>query len=143
MGVSAAEVQSMDAFRDGLVRCIVGDVVGSSWKNLMLQAVNEEPALCNAIVAFSALCNGHDVAARAMTAWDPLAVQVSPDVRLAVRNYACPSKMHHVRSVNAVLLCSVVCLCFELLMNSPDIALRHLEHCLCLLSRNAEMSTFA
>lgn len=125
------------------------DLGQPSWKRLTLQASHEEPAFCNAIIAFGALCRTHEEARKTMAVWDPKAVDISADVRLAVRNYgACIQNMRHVvgenygRSINVVLLCAIVCICFELLMDSPDMALCHLEHSLRILNSNTDASKF-
>lgn len=134
----------MDVFRHRLVHCIVGDVGRPCWKNLLLQATHEEPALCNAVVAFTALCKAHDEAKKEMAVWEPQAADVSPDVRVAIRHYGRRiHNMEHVagnedgQSINMVLLCAIVCICFELLMNNPEMALCHLEHSLRILSNNS------
>ncbi|KAH0596549.1 hypothetical protein MHUMG1_05667 [Metarhizium humberi] len=139
------EQQCMEAFRHRLVYCIMEDVGRPSLKGLMLQAAYEEPALLKAVIAFSVLCDAYDEAKRAMTVWDPKATEVSEDVQLAILNYrACIHKMRNVipngdgRSINVILLCTIVCICFELLMRNPEMALCHLDHSLQILNSNAD-----
>lgn len=133
----------MDVFRHRLVLSIVGDIGRPSWNHLLLQAAQEEPTLRNAVIAFTVLCKAHDEAKKEMAVWDPQAADVSTEVRLAIRHYGrCIQNMKHTagnedgRSMNVVLLCTMVCICFELLMNSPEMALCHLEHSLRILSSN-------
>ncbi|EFY91558.1 C6 finger domain protein [Metarhizium acridum CQMa 102] len=118
------EQQCMEAFRRRLVYCILEDVSRPSWKGLMLQAAHEEPALLKAVIAFSVLCDAFDEAKQTMTVWDPKATENM------VPNGDEPS-------INVVLLCTIVCICFELIMNSSEIALCHLDHSLRVLNSNS------
>ncbi|UNI18401.1 hypothetical protein JDV02_004672 [Purpureocillium takamizusanense] len=128
----------LDLFRRELVACIVGG--RSAWRRLVLQAVQEEPALGHAAVAFSALQRARAASSSGEGIEGPACASPSlssGEVRLAMRHYdRCIREMQRVvgrgsgdsRSVNVALLCTVMCIGFELCMHEPLIALSHLEH---------------
>ena len=76
----------------------------------------------------------------------------SAEVRLAMRHYGrCIREMQRMmeigsgsgdeRSVNVALLCTVICICFELCMDEPLAALSHLEHGLNIIASNHAAGT--
>ncbi|KAM3446310.1 hypothetical protein MY3296_009798 [Beauveria thailandica] len=144
------EIAHLDLFRHELVYSIVGHVGTPSWKRLILQAVHDEVALCHAVVAFTALSTsglhadvGSDAGAgghghghgTASMAHSPQSNAASRENEFALRHYGkALEAMRHVfrhndkRSINTALLCTLLCICFELRIRDPATALTHLEH---------------
>lgn len=141
----------LDLFQRELVSCIVGS--RSAWRRLVLQAVFEEPALGHAAVAFSALqkATAASPSDEGIKRFELVSPSLSSDeVRLALRHYErCIQEMQRVvgsgsrdsRCVNIVLLCTVICIGFELCMHEPLVALSHLEHGLNIASSNHSYGT--
>ncbi|KAM3494066.1 hypothetical protein MY3957_002662 [Beauveria namnaoensis] len=130
------EIAHLDLFRHELVYSIVGHVGTPSWKRLILQAVHEEVALCHAVVAFTALStsavhgdagseNGAGAGGCHRDGLDGAAV--------AAVQRRVPRKR---RSINTALLCTLLCICFELRIKDPATALTHLEHGLQVVTSN-------
>ncbi|OAQ97382.1 hypothetical protein LLEC1_07705 [Akanthomyces lecanii] len=122
------EIAHLDLFRHELVYSIVGHVGTPSWKRLILQAVHEEVALCHAVVAFTALSTS---------------AGASRENEFALRHYGkALEAMRHVfhhndrRSINTALLCTLLCICFELRIKEPGTALTHLNHGLQVVNSN-------
>ncbi|EGX96017.1 C6 finger domain protein, putative [Cordyceps militaris CM01] len=151
------EIAHLDLFRHELVYSIVGHVGTPSWKRLILQAVHEEVALCHAVVAFTALSTsaagsllpgdgGSDSGGQGVAvsgAQSPLSHHASRENEFALRHYGkALEAMRHVfrhndkRSINTALLCTLLCICFELRIKEPATALTHLEHGLQVVSSN-------
>ncbi|KAM3506241.1 hypothetical protein MY11210_007637 [Beauveria gryllotalpidicola] len=142
------EIAHLDLFRHELVYSIVGHVGTPSWKRLILQAVHEEVALCHAVVAFTALstsgvhgdagssdAGGAGGQGTASMAQSPPSSGASRENEFALRHYGkALEAMRHVfrhddkRSINTALLCTLLCICFELRIKDPATALTHLEH---------------
>ncbi|KAM3471039.1 hypothetical protein MY5147_006051 [Beauveria neobassiana] len=157
--LTAQEIAHLDLFRHELVYSIVGHVGTPSWKRLILQAVHEEVALCHAVVAFTALSTsavhgdaGSDNGAGAggchrttasVGAQAAPANGASRENEFALRHYGkALEAMRHVfrhndkRSINTALLCTLLCICFELRIKDPATALTHLEHGLQVVTSN-------
>lgn len=156
--LTAQEVAHLDLFRHELVYSIVGHVGTPAWKRLILQAVHEEVALCHAVVAFTALStasssSGGEMVAvggsdhgggTASTAQSPQSSGYAPrENEFALRHYGkALEAMRHVfrhndkRSINTALLCTLLCICFELRIKEPATALTHLEHGLQVVNSN-------
>lgn len=157
------EIAHLDLFRHELVYSIVGHVGTPSWKRLILQAVHEEVALCHAVVAFTALSTsaagsllpgdgGSDSGGQGVAvsgAQSPLSHHASRENEFALRHYGkALEAMRHVfrhndkRSINTALLCTLLCICFELRIKEPATALTHLEHGLQVVSSNLHTGRF-
>lgn len=156
------EIAHLDLFRHELVYSIVGHVGTPSWKRLILQAVHEEVALCHAVVAFTALSTSAGVhgdmaggeggggqqglvlpMASSSLAQSPPSNQASRENEFALRHYGkALEAMRHVfhhndkRSINTALLCTLLCICFELRIKEPGTALTHLNHGLQVVNSN-------
>lgn len=153
--LSQQELAHLDLFRHELIYSIVGPTGTPAWKRLILQAVHEEVALCHAVVAFSALGSNNTPSMSSMDS--PSASESSmstppPSVssrenEFALRHYGkALEAMRHVyhyndrRSINTALLCTLLCICFELRIREPAIALTHLEHGLQVIDSNLQSS---
>ncbi|OAA54647.1 Zn(2)-C6 fungal-type DNA-binding domain protein [Cordyceps fumosorosea ARSEF 2679] len=143
------EVAHLDLFRHELVYSIVGHVGTPAWRRLILQAVHEEVALCHAVVAFTALSTSGDAGCDAgLATTSSVAAQSPPqnasrENEFALRHYGkALEAMRHVfrhddkRSINTALLCTLLCICFELRIREPATALTHLEHGLQVVNSN-------
>ncbi|KAJ2966986.1 hypothetical protein NQ176_g9887 [Zarea fungicola] len=147
------EIAHLDLFRHELVYSIVGHVGTPAWKRLILQAVHEEVALCHAVVAFTALstCSGVQGDLGSDGGQGFSSTEQSPsssstptrENEFALRHYGkALEAMRHVfhhndkRSINTALLCTLLCICFELRIKEPAIALTHLEHGLQVVNSN-------
>ncbi|TQV93772.1 hypothetical protein V2A60_004067 [Cordyceps javanica] len=149
------EIAHLDLFRHELVYSIVGHVGTPSWKRLILQAVHEEVALCHAVVAFTALSTsgvhgdtgsdgGQATASTASTAGQsPQSNNAPRENEFALRHYGkALEAMRHVfrhndkRSINTALLCTLLCICFELRIKEPATAMTHLEYGLQVVNSN-------
>ncbi|KND89506.1 Transcriptional regulatory protein moc3, partial [Tolypocladium ophioglossoides CBS 100239] len=145
-GLGRGDGEYLDLFCHELVVCVVGGG-RATWRRLVLQAAHEEPALCHAAIAFSALQRAR-TATGTRSCGDGDAVQglaAAGMRRLALRHYGrCIQEMQRMaararddgRCVNVALLCAVVCICFELRMDEPVAALSHLEHGLSIIRAN-------
>lgn len=94
-----------------------------SWRRLILQAVNAEPALCHAAIAFTAVHEGESEAGvrHQLKAFGQMQ-------QVMVRN-------DHT-SVNVALMYALVCICYELRIREPMGALIHLTSALDILKAN-------
>lgn len=147
------EIAHLDLFRHELVYSIVGHVGTPSWKRLILQAVHEEVALCHAVVAFTALSTSGadfgDGGPGASTFAPSPTNTTSRENEFALRHYGkALEAMRHVfrhndkRSINTALLCTLLCICFELRIKEPATALTHLEHGLQVVNSNLHTGTY-
>ena len=106
------------------------------WEKLVLQAVHEEPAVLHAAIAFSTLQSGSIPS-----------LTTDTDCRIfALRQYSASIKefqnllsQRTPRSIEAALICSVICMCFEILEGSHELAQWHLENSLRVISANEGM----
>lgn len=94
-----------------------------SWRRLILQAVNAEPALCHAVIAFTAVHEGESEAGlqHQLKAFSKMQ-------QVMVRNDD--------TSVNVALMYALVCICYELRNRDPMAALIHLTSALDILKAN-------
>lgn len=153
------EIAHLDLFRHELVYSIVGHVGTPAWKRLILQAVHEEVALCHAVVAFTALstCSGVQGDLGSDGGQGFSSTEQSPsssstptrENEFALRHYGkALEAMRHVfhhndkRSINTALLCTLLCICFELRIKEPAIALTHLEHGLQVVNSNLHTGVY-
>ena len=132
------EAQHLNQFRYVLARGMSGYVTSSVWEKLILQAVHEEPAVRYAAIAFSSLQTSGYISSR------------TPDTSnlvFAFRQYSASIKeFRHLlaqqtpRSIEAALICSIICICFEILEGSHTLAQSHLENSLRVISANEGIS---
>jgi Fungal specific transcription factor domain len=127
------EAQHLNNFRHLFVPGFSGYANSPRWEKLILQAVHEEPAVRHAAIAFSALqlpsCN------------DKLPLSSKRLEMFALQQYGKSVKAFQQllsrqdrRSTKAALLCSILCICFEVLEGSHLVAQQHLENGLRVLS---------
>lgn len=144
IGIDAADITYLDVFRHRLIDGIVGSSARPAWKALIMQMLHQEPAFRHAVVAFGAvngLINGEETRFQSDATSLPVP---APDKTLALRHYnSCLQGVQELVArgdeyrVNGVLLCALMCICFELRIGMPAIALRHLEHGLSIIASNA------
>lgn len=141
--LSEEELGYLELFRHELIYTIVGEGHSPSWKRMILQAVHEEVALCHAVVAFSALTSR--MRSRPSSPSSSGSSPPAMDNEFALQHYGKALEcMRHVvhqndtQSINTALLCTLLCICFELRMRDPASALTHLEPALQLISGNME-----
>lgn len=117
--LSSSDSQYLDLFRRHLVGCMAE----GSWRRLILQAVNAEPAMCHAVIAFAAAHEGESEAGlrHQLKAFGQMQ-------QVMVRN-------DHT-SVNVALMYALVCICYELRIREPMAALIHLTSALDILKAN-------
>jgi hypothetical protein len=126
--------QYLNHFRHHLVLSVSGYVASPLWRTLILQALHEEPAVCHAAIAFSALNR-----MKREAQFDVPSKPSTPGVEagLPLQHYGkCIVALRlllrrdDARSVDAALLCSLLCVCFEVLKGDYILAQGHLEHSL-------------
>lgn len=137
------ELLCLDLFRQRLIYSIVGYVARPAWKQLILQAMHEEAALCHAMIAFSALDCGEDDSSEKREDSKRVASRTRPSSRFALDHYGKGItalrrliSQGDSRSINVALLCALLCICFELRMADPRMCLSHLEYSLGILDSN-------
>jgi hypothetical protein len=131
------EAQHLDHFRHVVVGGMSGFVPSPLWEKLILQAVHGEPAVCHAAVAFSAL----QLAGSISSPTTDTSLQI-----FALRQYSTSIKefqrllaQHTPHSIEAALICSIICICFEILEGSHILAQGHLENSLRVISASEGM----
>lgn len=141
--LSQDEIAYLDLFRHELIYTIVGDSHSPAWKRMILQAVHEEVALCHAVVAFSSLTS--HIRSRPSSPSSSGSPPPGMDNEFALRHYGkALESMRHVvhhndsRSINTALICTLLCICFELRMRDIAVALTHLEHGLQVIAGNMD-----
>lgn len=132
--LSQRESQYLNHFRPVFAHGMSGFVTSSLWDKLVLQAVHEEPAVCHAAIAFSALQFPNLISSSS--------VDTSTHI-FALRQYSSSIKEFQnllvnrtPRSIEAALICSIICICFEILEGSHPLAQGHLENSLRVISAN-------
>lgn len=124
--VNVEEAQYLNHFRHLLIRGMSGFVISPLWEKLILQAIHDEPAVCHAAVAFSAL-QLSNYSSKPLSKTN-LQVFALHQYATSVRAFNNLLLRRSLRSIEASLMCSIICICFELLEGSPILAQRHLEN---------------
>ncbi|OAA58781.1 hypothetical protein ISF_06564 [Cordyceps fumosorosea ARSEF 2679] len=137
----------VDAFRHRLVDDLDGGgpFATTVRKASMLRALHREPAFRHAAVAFGAACglvDGEEWPLERTVRWPVPA----PNKTLALRHYG--RCLQGIRGLIAnggggeggnlddALFCALLCICFELRIGTPHLALHHLEHSLSIIQAN-------
>ena len=117
--MSQDEVVHFELFREVIVDQVFADAGLVHGKNLMLQAVHEEPAVWHAAIALSAID------------------RTDSNLQFALRQYAKSMTLlnkilesGHSRSIEAALICSLLSISFDILHGSHKMAQTHLENAL-------------
>lgn len=150
-GLTKADIPYLDAFRYRLIDDLVGAHTRPAWRGLLLHAVQTEPAFRHAAVAFAAACGLVDGAEWSADSYDMGGLPVpAPSKTRALRHYdACLQGVRRLIArdgtahVNTTLFCALLCICFELRIGMPHIALRHLEHSLAIIDADAAHGTLS
>lgn len=132
--LSQKEAQHVNHFRHVFARGMSGFASSPLWEKLILQAVHEEPAVCHAAIAVSALQPSGSI----------LSPNTDTNYRVfALRQYSASIKelqsllAHRTpHSIEVALMCSIICMCFEILEGSHELAQGHLENSLRVISAN-------
>lgn len=112
---------------------ILGFLKTPRWASLVLQAVHEEPAVRHAAIAFSALQVPLSDHLQLQTASNPGSFALEQYAKTVRKFHQLLSRADK-RSVEAALICSVLCICFEILEGSYELAGYHVENALRVLS---------
>jgi hypothetical protein len=120
------EAQHLNAFRHLFVAGISGYAHSPSWERLILQAAHDEPAVRHAAIAFSALQlpRKRGQLSTSVSAPDHFALQ---QYGKAIKSFNKLLSRRDRRSIEAALLCSMLCVCFEIIEGSHLVAQQHLE----------------
>jgi len=131
--LSEKESQHLNVFLHVFVAGIAGYHNTSGWTSLILQAMHEEPAVRHAAIAFTALqLPDHD--GTLQTSSNLVQHFALQQYGKSVKTFQKLLDKHDSRSINAALVCSILCASFEVLEGSHVQAQQHLENGLQLLS---------
>ncbi|KAG6223389.1 hypothetical protein E4U34_000928 [Claviceps purpurea] len=131
------DIRSQQVRRHRLMHCIVGELGRPPWDPLMRQAALEKPFFEGCLMAFVCLCRTYTQVKMDMVAWAPQ----ETDLDEGVRAFLCAGDMslrmlqdevqggvdEFGRSSSAAVLCDLVSIFLELMMDKADVALCHLE----------------
>ena len=128
------ERRSFDFFRNETFPSIVGFFSTPIW-NLVLQACNTEPAVCQAVIALGALQERCSIPLKAdgderRPIETSFPIQQYAKALGELRRYMCPAKG---LDLNIILLCALIHMTIEVIQNNYLNALVHLENSLHLL----------
>jgi hypothetical protein len=120
------EAQHLNAFRHLFITGISGYAHSPSWERLILQAAQDEPAVRHAAIAFSALQLPRKSSQLYLSAGDPDNFALR-QYEKAIKSFNKLLSHRDRRSIEAALLCSILCICVEILEGSHPVAQQHLE----------------
>ncbi|KAG5979509.1 hypothetical protein E4U55_005085 [Claviceps digitariae] len=136
--VHSIDARSTQTLRHSLIHCIVGELSRPLWDTVLKQAAMAKPVFEGALMTFTALCRTYTQAKMNMVAWTPQ----ETDLDESVRAFICTHDMSQrtlqdeqgfdefCRSSIVAVLCDLVYICLELIMDELESALSHLEFCL-------------
>ncbi|KAG5932792.1 hypothetical protein E4U53_001177 [Claviceps sorghi] len=134
------DAHSAQALRHGLLHCIVGELGRPSWRGRIKQVAADKPVWEGALAAFATLCQMYNRAKMDMVAWAPQGRHLDEAVRAFVCTHRMSQRSLHDQDgfdelcassdVAACVLCSLVHMCLELVMEELASALSRLDRCL-------------
>lgn len=142
--IAAVDPSAFDFFRYQTASTIAGELHTAAWIELVLQAAHEEPTVMHAALALGSLDrsrHGHSLASPHITPTSDASDRSKPfkAYSMALASLKTLAQRSDPKAVDLVLLCSLLCICFEILLGDHLMALGHLDSALKIISSKSSM----